>query len=113
VLDRDVAMVVNGLWVAGAEAVSVNGQPLTSLSAIRTAGSAILVDYRPLTRPYVVSAIGGPTLESQFATGSAGASLRTLHDAYGIRYGVEGVQDLTLPAASGLTLRYATTEGAP
>jgi uncharacterized protein YlxW (UPF0749 family) len=113
VLDRDVAMVVNGLWAAGAEAISVNGQRLTSLSAIRTAGDAILVDYRPLTRPYVISAIGGPTLESQFAAGSAGASLRTLHDAYGIRYGIEGVQDLSLPAASGLTLRYATTEGAP
>ncbi len=114
VLDRDLAMVVNGLWAAGAEAVSINGQRLTSLSAIRTAGDAILVNYRPLNRPYAVSAIGDPSsLQARFAAGPAGASLRTLHDAYGIRYGIEGVQDLSLPAASGLTLRYATTEGAP
>ena len=35
---------VNGLWQAGAEAISINGQRLTSTSAIRFAGQAILVD---------------------------------------------------------------------
>jgi uncharacterized protein YlxW (UPF0749 family) len=115
VLDRDLQMVVNGLWAAGAEAVAINGQRLSSLSAIRSAGDAILVDYRPLTRPYVVLAIGDPnTIQASFAAGAAGRGLRTLQQTYGVQYLVEGVGSLSLPAAPGVGLRYATTkEGSP
>lgn len=35
VRDRDMQRVVNGLWASGAEAISINGQRLTALSAIR------------------------------------------------------------------------------
>lgn len=58
VRDRDMQRVVNGLWESGAEAVSINGQRLTSLSAIRAAGDAILVDNKPLVPPYTVLAVG-------------------------------------------------------
>lgn len=113
VLDRDLQLVVNGLWAAGAEAVSVNDQRLTSLSAIRSAGEAILVDYRPMARPYVVRAIGDPgELEARFAAGPGGRGLQTLGEAYGIRHGVSRVDEMTLPAASAVTLRYARAEGA-
>jgi uncharacterized protein YlxW (UPF0749 family) len=37
---KDLRFVVNALWQAGAEAVSINGNRLTSLSAIRFAGPA-------------------------------------------------------------------------
>ncbi|CAM5647734.1 membrane protein [Streptomyces purpurascens] len=50
--------VVNGLWESGAEAVSINGQRLTALSAMRAAGDAILVDNKPLVPPYTVLAVG-------------------------------------------------------
>ena len=40
----DLQIVSNGLWAAGAEAISINGQRLTTRSAIRFAGQAILVD---------------------------------------------------------------------
>ena len=63
VLDVDLQSVVNGLWAGGAEAVAVNGQRLTALTTIRAAGSAILVDFRPVTSPYEVSAIGPDDLE--------------------------------------------------
>ena len=111
VLDRDLQMVVNGLWAAGAEAVSINGQRLTALSAIRSAGDAILVDYRPLARPYVVLAIGDPqTIQADFAAGAAGQGLRTLQETYGVQYTVSGADMLTLPAAA-VDLRYARTKG--
>ncbi len=48
---RDLQILTNSLWEAGAEAVSVNGQRLTSTASIRFAGQAILVDYRPLKPP--------------------------------------------------------------
>jgi uncharacterized protein YlxW (UPF0749 family) len=56
VLDIDLQAVVNGLWASGAEAIAVNGQRLTATSTIRVAGNAILVDFRPVTSPYEVSA---------------------------------------------------------
>lgn len=108
VLDRDLQQVVNGLWAAGAEAVSINDQRLTSTSAIRSAGQAILVDYRPLAPPYTVRAIGDPAnLNSGFVEGPSGLALRTLADAYGIRFDVNESDDLNLPAGSATVLRVA------
>src|SRR6478609_1448482 len=76
VLDRDLQIVVNGLWAAGAEAIAVNGQRLTALSAIRSAGEAILVDFRPLSPPYVLRAVGdSATLQRRFTAGAAGRRL--------------------------------------
>lgn len=105
VLDVDLQEVVNGLWEAGAQAVSINGHRITSLSAIRGAGSAVLVDYRPLARPYVVMAIGPAGLEHAFKSGRAGADLADLHDGYGIRFDVRHDDAVTVPAATSLTLR--------
>ena len=60
VIAKDLQFVTNALWESGAEAISINGKRLTSTSSIRFAGSAIIVDYRPLTRPYVITALGDP-----------------------------------------------------
>jgi len=110
VLDADLQLVVNGLWASGAEAIAVNGVRLTSLSSIRSAGDAILVDYRPLARPYVVTAIGDPTsIEARFASGPGGRGLRTLAEAYGVRFSVATDPALTLTAAAAAGLRYART----
>ncbi len=108
VLDTDLQLVVNGLWAAGAEAISVNGVRLTSLSSIRSAGDAILVDYRPLARPYAVSAIGDPqSIEARFTSGPGGRGLRTLNQAYAVRFSVAADPALTLIAATTASLRYA------
>lgn len=108
VLDQDLQVAVNGLWAAGAEAVSINGQRLTALSAIRSAGQAILVDYRPLSPPYTITAIGDPdTLPARFGAGAGGRDLQYLADNFGVRYSVTPSQRLTLPASAGLDVRRA------
>jgi uncharacterized protein YlxW (UPF0749 family) len=107
VLDTDMQRLLNGLWAAGAEAVSVNGQRLTQLTAVRSAGDAILVAYRPLSPPYEVLAIGDPDdLEVDFVDGPGGRWFQTLK-TFGIRFNVTREQDLQLPGASGVTLRLA------
>jgi uncharacterized protein YlxW (UPF0749 family) len=112
VLDQDLQLMVNALWAAGAEAVAVNGQRLTALSAIRSAGLAILVDYRPLSPPYRISAIGDPgTLRSRFSDGAGGRDLQYLKDNFGIRASLTSADRLTLPASSGLDVRHAVPEG--
>jgi len=108
VLDIDLQTVVNGLWAAGAEGISVNGERLTALSAIRSAGAAILVDFRPLVPPYVVSAVGDTAaLQSGFAEGEAGPYLQSLRDNNGITVDISASQQLTLPAAGQFVLREA------
>ncbi|HRW40090.1 MAG TPA: DUF881 domain-containing protein [Microthrixaceae bacterium] len=104
----DLQIVVNGLWASGAEAVAINGQRMTSRAAIRFAGEAILVDFRPLTRPYVVTAIGrAGGLQTTFASSAAGAYLKAIGDNYGIQTLIQAGDSLTCPAAPASELRYA------
>ncbi|MFI1066683.1 DUF881 domain-containing protein [Streptomyces spororaveus] len=107
--DRDMQKIVNGLWQSGAEAISINGQRLTELSAIRAAGDAILVDNRPLVPPYEVLAVGDKKrLGTAFQDSADGQYLHVLQESYGIRYSLSPADDLRLPAASSLTVRIAT-----
>lgn len=108
VRDRDMQRVVNGLWQSGAEAVSVNGQRLTALSAIRAAGDAILVDNKPLVPPYTVLAVGdGQRLSDRFQDSPDGLYLQALQDNYGIRTSISVERDLRLPAAPSVIVRTA------
>ncbi|MGI5350999.1 DUF881 domain-containing protein [Streptomyces sp. CA-250714] len=106
--DRDLQRVVNGLWAAGAEAVSVNGQRLTSRSAIRAAGDAILVDNKPLVPPYTLLAIGpGQQFSRTFQDSVDGQYLYVLHKDYGARTSISVQDKVRLPAAPSLILRTA------
>ncbi|MFD3843406.1 DUF881 domain-containing protein [Streptomyces sp. NPDC058642] len=108
VRDRDMQRVVNGLWESGAEAVSINGQRLTALSAIRAAGDAILVDNRPLVPPYTVLAVGdGKRLSTKFQNSADGLYLHALQENYGIRTSISTEDDLRLPAAPSVIVRTA------
>ncbi|WP_328429089.1 DUF881 domain-containing protein [Streptomyces sp. NBC_00443] len=108
VRDRDMQRVVNGLWESGAEAISINGQRLTALSAIRAAGDAILVDNKPLVPPYTVLAVGdGERLSTRFQDSADGLYLHALQENFGIRTGISVQDDLRLPAAPSVTVRTA------
>lgn len=110
VQDVDLQIVVNALWAAGAEAVAINGERLTSVSAIRAAGQAILVDLAPLVAPYRVEAIGDTRgLQIGLARSPAGNHMTMLEGTYGVRTSVEGATELRLPASGTSTLRYATS----
>lgn len=113
VLDRDLQDIANALWSAGAEAISINGQRLTATSTIRAAGGAILVDFRPVTGPYEVSAIGPGQLERRFRASDAANVLRQVAAEHGMSFGVREVDDLLLPAASEPQLRYAVPSVSP
>ena len=110
IYDQDLQILVNGLWGAGADAIAVNGERLTSTTAIRAAGDAILVDYRPLSPPYEVTALGGGRLRAAFDDSAAGEHFRTLADQFGIRFDEHGERAARLPAAAALRLRYAREE---
>jgi uncharacterized protein YlxW (UPF0749 family) len=108
VRDRDMQRVVNGLWASGAEAVSINGQRLTALSAIRAAGDAILVDNKPLAPPYTVFAVGdGQRLSTRFQNSPDGLYLHVLQENFGIRTSISVEADIKVPAAPSVIVRTA------
>ncbi|MEV6766676.1 DUF881 domain-containing protein [Streptomyces sp. NPDC051105] len=108
VRDHDMQRVVNGLWASGAEAISINGQRLTALSAIRAAGDAILVDNRPLVPPYTVLAVGdGERLSSRFQDSPDGLYLHALEENFDIRATISTESDVRLPAAPSVIVRTA------
>lgn len=111
VLAGDLSRLVNGLWEAGAEAISINDQRLTVTSSIRFAGEAIVVDFRGLTRPYVVRAIGAPQdMVDVIAQGDTGQYFADLRDEYGIVVQWERRKELSAPAAERLTTRVAVVK---
>ncbi|MEU0099804.1 DUF881 domain-containing protein [Streptomyces sp. NPDC006267] len=113
VRDRDMQRVVNGLWESGAEAISINGQRLTALSAIRAAGDAILVDNRPLVPPYTVLAVGdGKKLATAFRDSADGQYLNALKESFDIRTSISDEATVRLPAAPSLIVRTAEPKAA-
>lgn len=114
VLDRDLQDVANALWSAGTEAMSINGLRLTAQTAIRSAGAAILVDFRPLSPPYVLRAIGDPArLEPDFVDSPTGRRFATYTSLYGLGFEVARSRDLRLPAAGAPELRLVRPGVAP
>ncbi|MEG3613702.1 MULTISPECIES: DUF881 domain-containing protein [Isoptericola] len=109
----DLQRVVNALWASGAEAISVGGERLTSVSAIRHAGQAIMVDLVPLPGPsYEVRAIGDPeAMQTAYARTDAPAYTQLLSSQYGIASSVSTADSLDLPGVGSQLLRYAEPVG--
>jgi uncharacterized protein YlxW (UPF0749 family) len=106
--DRDLQSVVNALWAAGAEAIAINEERLAPTTTIRAAGEAILVDLRPVTSPYTISAIGDPdTLLPRFADSAASRRYQSQTSLFGISFSVERAPQIRLRAATSTDLVYA------
>lgn len=107
VRDEDLATLVDGLWQAGAEAISINGERLTALSGIRNTGRAVHVDGVPLTAPYTILAIGDPgSLQADLLATSQGAAWFMLVRSLGFEFSAVNAEELRLPAADLRTLRH-------
>jgi uncharacterized protein YlxW (UPF0749 family) len=113
VLDRDLQDISNELWRLGAEAIAINGERLTATTTIRAAGDAILVDFRPVTPPYEVAAIGPGDLRDVFDSSVTARRFRSYVDAYRMQFSVKQRDGMTLPAASEPQLRYAKPPPGP
>ncbi len=107
VRDEDLALLVDGLWGAGAEAISINDQRLTALSAIRNVGPAVHVNSRPVNPPYTVRAIGDTlSLQADLLDTTHGQQFFDLADDLGFEYSMQNESTLTLPAAPGPRLQH-------
>ena len=108
VTSSDLQIVVNGLWGVGAEAIAINGHRLTSTGAIRFAGQAIIVNFRPLTPPYVITVLGDSArMQQLFEPSFAGVYLAQLRDQFGITSDLAASERLTVPGDSETRLTAA------
>lgn len=106
---RDIRTLVAELWLAGAEAISVNGERVTTGTAVLDIGNAILVNSAYLAPPYQVNAIGPDDLYDRL-TGSVAFIdfVRTRIEPYGLRLSFAELESVTVPAYAGtIRSRYA------
>ena len=71
--EEDLLRVINELFAAGAEAISINGNRIISTSAIVAIDTDILkIDSRKISSPYIINAIGNPEYLKSSVTGKSG-----------------------------------------
>ena len=114
ILDRDIQLLVNDLWAAGAEAIAIGGVRLNTRSAIRQAGGAILVDNRPVFWPLSVEAIGDPAaMQVKLIGGPSYGRFSSFAQLYGIEFEQTAEQSLSLPGGSAPDLLHAQPATTP
>lgn len=111
--EQDLQAVVNALWAGGAEAMSVNGERITTLSAIRCVGNTLLLHGSVYSPPYRIAAIGSfADLDAALKADDGVERLRIFAEKYKLGFAVAKADRITAPAFRELTaLRYARLAG--
>ena len=105
--DTDLQLVVNALWAAGAEAVAINDSRLVATTPIRSAGDTIVVNFRPLSPPFTVNAIGADHVD--FEASDIAKRFRRWTTLFGLGFSVRHADPVKVPAFTGrVTLGSAT-----
>lgn len=93
-------LLVNELWAAGAEAITVNNYRLVSTSGFSCAGTTILIDTKRLAPPYTIEAIGAPD-NLKNALMMPGGFVEQQILSFNLKFSIQMVDDLMLPAYKG------------
>ncbi|WP_099187948.1 DUF881 domain-containing protein [Tepidibacter mesophilus] len=98
--DRNVLSVINDLKIAGAEAISINGERLTTFSEIKCAGPTITVNGNTYGQPFVIKAIGDRKFLKS-AMENPGSQMSLNKYLYDIGFEVEEKDEIIIPKYSG------------
>jgi len=102
--DQDILRVVNELYAAGAEAISINNLRYVGTSSVRCVGPTVLIDAERIASPIKIRAIGDPdTLMGGMKM--PGGVVEQLREVDPRMINIEAEKDMTLPAYSGPTTR--------
>lgn len=107
---QDVEAVVNALWAGGAEAMTIQGQRVTSKTAVRCVGNVLLLHGATYSPPYEIAAIGDSSdlLDSLYSSPGVDVYLEYV-EAVGLGWSAARASALDMPAADSITgLSYAT-----
>jgi len=98
VFDTDLQLVTNALWASGAQAISINNQRISTTTAIRSAGEAILVNYRPLLPPYEITFIGNDEVSKKLVDNPDFKDFQFVVTTYGLDYKLEKLDKVEISA---------------
>ena len=99
---QDIQAVANALWRGGAEAMTIQGQRVSSRTGIKCVGNTVVLHGVPYAPPYVITAIGDQArLEKALADSPYMNIYREYVDAYRLGYAVQRAADVTMPAYDG------------
>ena len=106
---QDIQAVVNAMWQGGAEAMSIQGQRVTSRTGIKCVGNSVLLHGVPYAPPYVIVAIGNQKgIEQALTSSTYLQAYRQYTDRYGLGYSERRITEVTLDAYTGaIELGYA------
>ncbi|WP_307864904.1 DUF881 domain-containing protein [Myceligenerans salitolerans] len=106
---QDLQNVINALWVGGAEAMTLQGERVTSTSAFRCSGNILLLHGKVFSPPYEVTAIGDQEALAQALEDDKGVqNYRAYVDWVHLGWGVQTHDQIEVPASqSSGELRYA------
>ena len=107
---EDLEGVINALWAGGAEAMTLAGQRVTTLSAFRCVGNVLSLHGRVYSPPYEVKAIGDPEALMDALDASDPVSLYRQYVEYvGLGWDVRALDAVEMPAYDGaLDLEFAS-----
>ena len=106
----DVQAVVNAVWAAAADGVAIMDQRLIATSAVRCVGNTLLLQGRPYSPPFVVTAIADiDAVRAQLAVSPQVAVFEQAVEDFGLTFEVRALPEVTLPAYDDpLVLEHAT-----
>ncbi len=99
---QDIQMVMNVLWSAGAEAMTLQGQRVISTTGVKCVGNSVVIKGVPYSPPYVVTAIGDQARLIAALNISPGITIYKQYvTAYSLGYGQTTIRQVVMPAYSG------------
>lgn len=107
---QDIQMVVNVLWSGGAEAMTIQGQRVTSLTGIKCVGNTVVLRGVPYAPPYRIAALGDPQrLGKALAASRDVAIYKQYVTAYRLGWKQRTFTTMTMPGYEGaMELTHAT-----
>jgi len=113
--DYQLRDVVNALWAAGAEAISINGERIVAPTSIYCVGSTILVNDTRTSPAYEFLVVGDPArLDAALADSANLKALKGRVKSYGLQFSTQRLKDVSVPAyVGGLDVRHALGVDAP
>ena len=107
--DYDLRDVLNTLWIAGAEAISVNGERVVDSTSLYCVGTTVICNATRLSPPYEVRAIGDPAVLAAALQGHPQMDkFNQRARIYDLPVTIEQKPDLLIPAYNGsFVFKYA------
>lgn len=109
--EQDIQRVMNALFAAGAEAMTIQDQRVIATTAVKCVGNTVVLHGVPYAPPYVITAIGDQAaLEAGLAADNAVQIYRQYAKAYQLGYQQQRIDQVTMSAFNDPVVQVAKAQ---